>query len=40
MLGGKHHGWLSESQRMNPAKHLFGNTHFAKLDSINNTMSN
>lgn len=38
MLGGKHHGWLSESQRMNPAKHLSGNTHFDKLDSIDNTM--
>lgn len=39
MLGGKHHGWLSESQRMNPAKHLSGNTHSDKLVPINNTMS-
>ncbi|XP_058195302.1 ultraviolet-B receptor UVR8 isoform X1 [Rhododendron vialii] len=34
MLGGKHHGWLSESQRMNPAKHLSEGSKEVELGKI------
>lgn len=34
MLGGTHHGWLGESQRMNPAKHLSEDSKEVDLDKI------